>query len=165
MYRQQLHSHNTAFLTSLFCQGRCHRIATRASDKTLCDWGWIQSVVKQRALAVPAGSFETWHRCAWLIPPRASWKNPPHQVEAEPLEALHIHQLQSREPQVRFRGRKNPLARSNVNVKDKQDRDIWHLSLACFSRTPVESEVCFFSPLRLEDPAGPGRPLEEPRVH
>ncbi len=83
-----------------------------------------------------------------LAPPRASWKNPPYQVEAGPLEALNINQLQRRETQVWFAGPKKknhlPLIQI-VNVKDKQDGDSWHLSLACSSSTLMESEGCFFT--------------------
>lgn len=43
------------------------------------------------------------------LPQQASWKNPPYQVEAEPLKALNIHQLQSRETQVWFKRTKITL--------------------------------------------------------
>lgn len=76
----------------------------------------MQTAGKQRALLMPAGPFETWHCKAWLLPPQASWKNPPYQVEAKPLKAQNIHHLHSGE--TRTHTKTFPLIQI---VKDKQD--------------------------------------------
>ncbi len=58
---------------------------------------------------MPAGPFETWHRHG------QAGKNPPYQVEAGPLEALNINQLQRRETQVWFAGPK----KKNISLSFK----------------------------------------------
>ncbi len=104
------------------------RLSPRSFAKVIAIAYLLRPVTKHCALGLNAERSKTkGFACAsWtlrnLAPPRASWKNPPYQVEAGPLEALNINQLQRRETHVVCRTKKkktSPLIQI-VNVKDKQ---------------------------------------------